>query len=91
MKRKNYCHEWKKILKLKSTIFVDEKPFELGASPNKQNTRFYRHQLQKNTVPVVETVKQPTKIHTFCCINWNGQSEVRIYVKRVQKKRGDGF
>ena len=72
MKRKNYCHEWKKILKLKSTIFVDEKPFELGASPNKQNTRFYRHQSQKNTVEqLIKIVKEewsliPLKIIRNC-------------------------
>ena len=66
------------ILNYKLLTFVDEKPFELGAVPNKQNTRVYKRKSMKQTVPPIEVVKHSTKIHTFCCINWKGKSDVRI-------------
>ena len=62
--------------------------FELGIVNNRQNTRIYRYQSQKSTVPPIQTEKFSSKIHTFCCINWNGKFDVRIYVDYARKRRG---
>ena len=70
---------------------MDEKPFELGAIPNKQNTRIYSHKSQKHTIPPIQTKKFSAKVHTFCCINWNGKSNLRLYINNVPKCRGTGY
>ena len=70
---------------------MDEKPFEVGSIPNRQNTRIYKRKSQKNTIKPIQKEKFSTKIHTFCCINWNGKSDVRVYIKYVPKRNGCGF
>lgn len=77
-------------MNIKKITFVDEKPFEIGTLTNRQNTRYYKRMSQKHTIPAVETTKFSTKIHTFCAINWNGKSQVKLYIKEVLKKRGKG-
>ena len=89
--RQKYCHEWRKLLNYKTVTYIDEKPFELGCIPNRQNTRFYRAKSQKHTVPTLQIEKHSVKIHTFCCVNWHGKSEIRVYVDYKQKRRGFGL
>ena len=90
-KRKNYCQNWKTILNYKLLTFIDEKPFEMGKVPNRQNTRIYQYRSKKNTIPNILTQKHSTKIHTFCCINWKGKSDVKVYVDYTPKRRGNGL
>ena len=91
MLKGNYCGHWKSKLNYRSITFVDEKPFELRSVPNKQNTRTYRHKSQKHTISPIQVEKHSQKIHTFCCINWYGKSNIRVYIENVPKKKGNGF
>ena len=83
LKRKKYCNHWKSLLNYKTITFIDEKPFQIGDVPNQQNVRVYRHQSEKKYCTSIETEKFSTKVHTFCCINWYGKSDVRIYVEYI--------
>lgn len=86
MFRKQFCTHYKDA-NVKKFTFIDEKPFEIGGVPNKQNTRVYKKQSQRHTIPNIKTEKFNTKIHTFCAINWKGKSKVRFYIKNIKKKK----
>ena len=51
--KKKYCSYWESLLDYKSIVFVDEKLFERGKIPNRQNIRVYRDKSQKDTVPAI--------------------------------------
>ena len=65
LERINYCQKWRTILYYKSITFVDEKPFELGKIPNRQNMRRYQYKSTKKTILVIQVEKHSTKYIHF--------------------------
>ena len=73
----------------KHCTFIDEKPWKMGKQPNRQNTRHWLDKSQKRDIPEHLTEKHDITIHSFACINWNGKSNIRFYVKEVDLKKKD--
>ncbi|KAI6649832.1 hypothetical protein LOD99_6382 [Oopsacas minuta] len=63
-------NDWKKVL------WSDESPFQLFATPNKQNNRVWAK--NKQDVPSVFSVKFPAKIHVWGMMSHQALSELHI-------------
>ena len=42
---------------------------------------------KKHTISPIQVEKHSQKIHTFCCINWYGKSNIRVYIENTPKKK----
>ena len=91
-KRKEYINTmpWKNhnrlLSRLKRKIIYDEKPFELGAPPNRQNHRKWaksREQAEKYPMD-----KHPSKLMVMAAVGWDVKSDLYFYVVEGEYVKG---
>ena len=70
------------IIELKRRIGYDEKPFEIGKSPNRQNRQFWSTNAHNVPQRYQFKDKKRTTIHCFAAINYYKKSRLRFYVKK---------
>ena len=76
----------------KIMVHADEKPFELEHTPNKQNTRYWRHNAtEKLNERLFAQDKFPTTIHMFTAISWWFKFPLRFYIETEVTSKGDFF
>lgn len=72
---------------IQKRIIYDEKPFQLGKPPNKQNNRYWN---ENNDIQnrIYSSKKSPTTIEVFAAISYFGKSNIRFYIEENTYKRG---
>ena len=75
------------MLRLKRRIIYDEKPFELGKQPNRQNCRQWRE--SAGDVDEFPNDKYPTKIHVMAAVSYYGKSKLHWYLKKSKFVKGN--
>jgi transposase len=78
------------IRKLKQRIVYDEKKWEVGCVPNKQNTRFW-NETGDNEDRTFSVDSYPSTIHVFAAISYFDKSGLRWYVADTQSQRKFNF
>ena len=74
------------LSRLKRKIIYDEKPFELGASPNRQSHRKWAvSREQADTCPMDE---HPSKLMVMAAVGWDLKSDLYFYVEEGEYVKG---
>lgn len=91
-KRLNYIQalgasRWPRFRRLRNKIYFDQKPWQLGHYPNRQNNRCWRR--NRRNVRTYSMDQHPTTLHCLVGVNyWEGTSDVYWYTDVQQYQRG---
>jgi hypothetical protein len=75
---------------LKKKLVYDEKKFELGIAPNRQNTRYWREKGHADDVYYIADA-HAASAHVFAAVSYYSKSQLRWYVEEnpeTPRKRG---
>src|SRR5437660_519629 len=79
--------DWRSVKRWANSKTQKDKPFELCAKPNPQNTRFWGNN-PNNIERVFEKDKKPKILYTFAAITYTSKSEIFFYVESREIKKG---